>query len=105
MSIRDRHDRQEHLKLLTDLLSPSHTKLYGQSFDGKGKPIVADPIASMVADAITNMLVARAELHVAKRSVPAYTGQWSDHDYVRDEQATYDQACNDLLNALKSALT
>ena len=35
---------------------------------------------------------ARAELDRAKKNVPAYTAQWSDEDYYRDEQQAYDAA-------------
>jgi hypothetical protein len=74
------------------------------SYDGKGVMPVVQSGAYAVADAVTNMLVARAELTFAKENVPDYTGQLGD-DYYRDQQATYNEACNDLLAALKSALT
>lgn len=94
----------DHRDVLNELLSPTFARQPGHSFDGKAEPIVAQSGAHAVADAIVNMLVARAELHVAKQCVPSYTGQWSDYDYMKDEQATYDVACNDLLAALRSAL-
>jgi hypothetical protein len=90
---------------LVELLNPSHARQHGHSFDSTAEPIVARAGAHQVADAIANMLAARVELQAAKEHVPSYTGQWSDHDYIRDQQATYDQTCNDLLDALKSALS
>lgn len=95
----------DHRDILSTLFSPTHARQHGHSFDGKAEPIVAQSGAYAVADAITNMLMARAELHEAISTVPMYTGQWSDADYVSDEQATYDVACNDLLAALRSVLS
>lgn len=83
---------------------PTYARQHDHSFDGKAAPIVAQSGAHAVADAISNMLVARAELQVTQQNVPDYTGQWSDADYYRNEQATYDEACNDLLAALKGVL-
>lgn len=94
----------EHADLLSALLAPTFARHQNHSFGGRAEPIVARAGSHAVADAIVNMLMARVELQTAKQLVPAYTAQWSNHDYTANERATYDQACNDLLDALRSAL-
>lgn len=92
------------LSAFIDLLAPTIVCESGFSFTNIETHIAPSPGAHEVADAIVNMLAARAELQVTKQHIPDYTGQWSDRDYIRDEQATYNKACNDLLAALRSIL-
>jgi hypothetical protein len=49
-------------------------------------------IAERRANAVLALIKAREDLDRGKKNVPDYTGQWSDEDYYREEQAAYDAA-------------
>ncbi len=49
-------------------------------------------IAERRANAVLALIDASTAFTQALESVPSYTGQWSDEDYYKDEQAAYDAA-------------
>lgn len=88
---------------LFEFLDPTFVMQSNCSFDGPVR-IYPSRGSHEIADAITNMLAARACLVQAKHNAPNYTAQWSSEDYYRDEQMTYNQACNDLMQVLRNFL-
>ena len=64
-------------------------------FDGE-KPRPADPIASLFADKLTDMMLARRALGQAMEDVPNYTGQWERSDYYARQEEEYNRAADDL---------
>ena len=69
----------------------------------RDEPITpARPEALALAVALRNLNAADEALQQAKRDVPSYTGQWSDADYVADEQETYNRAVDAYADAMKA---
>jgi hypothetical protein len=62
--------------------------------------IPARRTANDLADALNRLILAQKELKKKKKSVPLYTGQWSDDQYYKDEQ----QEVNDAANAFEDAI-
>lgn len=52
----------------------------------------------LLSELIDEYLDAKKEYLHALEHIPAYTGQWSDADYVRDEKWRLDEARSNLNN-------
>ena len=59
--------------------------------------------AEPLADALFELLDARAAMHQAKNKTPSYTGDRSHEDYVAEEQERYNRAADEFLRQIQKA--
>jgi hypothetical protein len=69
-------------------------------FGGK-TPVPARPEALAFAEAMAELIEARAKLSAAQEKVPNYTGQWDHKDYYAEELERYYRAADALADAAK----
>jgi len=63
--------------------------------------VAASPEAEAFASALNRFLDAQIELQRARGKVPMYTGQYSEEDYIAEEQQARNDALMSLFRMLK----
>lgn len=73
-------------------------------FDWNEPARPADPLAIALADAMIEVVAARAALDQGRKNVPKYTGDRSSEDYYAREQDEYNRAAERYADAVSAAV-